>query len=137
MSATFIIGNNLPVIRNKVANTALAASEKPKLFIDQLLPDLNLIVKYCMSSVKKVLFNVKSVKFEWQKQIKSKVWQSVLTSCDETIIKACWVIFSFNLLLVIVFTLRKVKTLKTRRAAFIIATQKYNRCSFMSATPCV
>jgi hypothetical protein len=73
MSATFIIGNNLPVIRNKVANTALAASEKPKLFIEQLLPDLNLIVKYCMSSVKKVLFIVKSVKFGWQKQTKSKV----------------------------------------------------------------
>jgi hypothetical protein len=89
MSATFIIGNNLPLIRNRVANTVSAASEKPKLFIEHLLPDLKLIVKYCMSSVKKVLFIVKSVKLGWQKQTKSKGRQSVLTSCDETIIKAC------------------------------------------------
>jgi hypothetical protein len=61
MSATFIIGNNLPLIGNRVANTVSAASEKPKLFIEHLLPDLKLIVKYCMSSVKKVLFIVKSV----------------------------------------------------------------------------
>jgi hypothetical protein len=92
MSTTFINGKNLPVIRNKVANTALAASEKPKLFIEQVLPGFNLIVKYCMSNVKKVLFNVKSVKFGCQKQIKSKEWQSVLTSCDETIMKACWIL---------------------------------------------
>jgi hypothetical protein len=126
MSATFKVGNNVPVNRNKVANTALAASEKPKLFIEQLLPVLNLIVKLCMSSEKKVLLNVKSVKFKMQKQIKYRVWQSVLTSCDKTIMQACWVLFSCNLLLVIIFTLRKIKTLKTRRAAFIIATQKSN-----------